>query len=43
MKRTIVLMAATTLAVSAWAKLPAPSDEAKAKAIAAAGHVSVNL
>lgn len=40
MKRTIVLMAATTLAVSAWAKLPAPSDEAKAKAAEAAAKAA---
>jgi len=40
MKRTIVLMAAATLAATAWAKLPPPSDEAKAKAAEAAAKAA---
>ena len=40
MKRTIVLMAAATLASTAWAKLPPLSDEAKAKAAEAAAKAA---
>lgn len=40
MKRTIVLMAVATLAASAWAKLPPPSDEAKVKAAEAAAKAA---
>lgn len=40
MKRTFVLLATATLALSAWAKLPAPSDEAKAKATEAAAKAA---
>lgn len=40
MKRTFVLLAAAALAMSAWAKLPAPSDEAKAKAAEAAAKAA---
>ncbi|MFY7906613.1 MAG: hypothetical protein ACOVO0_10785 [Burkholderiaceae bacterium] len=40
MKRTIVLMAAATLAGTAWAKLPPLSDEAKAKAAEAAAKAA---
>ncbi|MCX7264216.1 MAG: hypothetical protein EBR17_04250 [Betaproteobacteria bacterium] len=32
MKKPLILLAALTLAGASWAKLPAPSDEAKAKA-----------
>lgn len=40
MKRTFVLLASATLALSAWAKLPPPSDEAKAKAAEAAAKAA---
>jgi hypothetical protein len=40
MKKTFILVAACALASAALAKLPAPSDEAKAKAAEAAAKVA---
>jgi hypothetical protein len=40
MKRIALLSAAALLACGAWAKLPAPSDEAKAKAAEAAARTA---
>jgi hypothetical protein len=40
MKKFFVLVAACTLATSVWAKLPAPGDEAKAKAAEAAAKTA---
>jgi hypothetical protein len=40
MKSILTLLAASTLAVSAFAKLPPPSDEAKAKAAEAAAKTA---
>jgi hypothetical protein len=40
MKRIALLLAAGTLATGAWAKLPAPSEDAKAKAAEAAAKTA---
>ena len=40
MKKPLILLAALTLAGASWAKLPAPSDEAKAKAAEAAAKTA---